>query len=107
MRIYKGMPLGVHVLYRDNIWWALLQKNEQDVPSARKGEEVNSWKNWGPTDVFNIFDVFYTLGCLQVCIKIESPGGDAPKMFGRHFDEKDMVISKVGFSILKILYISL
>merc|ERR1719447_713051 len=31
-----------------------LQKNEQDVPSARKGEEV--------------------------CIKIESPGGDAPKM---------------------------
>ena len=31
-----------------------------------------------------------------MCIKIESPGGDAPKMFGRHFDEKDMVISKVG-----------
>ena len=31
----------------------------------------------------------------KVCIKIESPGGDAPKMFGRHFDEKDMVISKV------------
>ena len=57
--------------------------------------------------MFNIFDVFYTLGCLQVCIKIESPGGDAPKMFGRHFDEKDMVISKVGFSILKILCISL
>merc|ERR1711990_1351098 len=47
-----------------------LQKNEQDVPSARKGEEV--------------------------CIKIESPGGDAPKMFGRHFDEKDMVISKIS-----------
>merc|ERR1712240_459777 len=47
-----------------------LQKNEQDVPSARKGEEV--------------------------CIKIESPGGDAPKMFGRHFDDKDMVISKIS-----------
>jgi len=31
-----------------------------------------------------------------VCIKIESPGGDAPKMFGRHFDEKDMVISKIS-----------
>jgi len=40
------------------------------VPSARKGEEV--------------------------CIKIESPGGDAPKMFGRHFDDKDMVISKIS-----------
>ena len=37
----------------------------------------------------------------QVCIKIESPGGDAPKMFGRHFDDKDMVISKVG-SILAV-----
>merc|ERR1711962_1789475 len=47
-----------------------LQKNEQDVPSARKGEEV--------------------------CVKIESPGGDAPKMFGRHFDDKDMVISKIS-----------
>jgi len=47
-----------------------LQKNEQEVVQARKGEEV--------------------------CIKIESPGGDAPKMFGRHFDEKDLVISKIS-----------
>ena len=37
-----------------------------------------------------------------MCIKIESPGGDAPKMFGRHFDEKDMVISKV--SCLKMIF---
>ena len=35
----------------------------------------------------------------QVCIKIESPGGDAPKMFGRHFDDKDMVISKVSSTL--------
>ena len=33
---------------------------------------------------------------LQVCVKIENPGGDAPKMFGRHFDETDMLISRVS-----------
>ena len=33
---------------------------------------------------------------LQVCVKIEAPGGDAPKMFGRHFDETDMLISRVS-----------
>ena len=32
----------------------------------------------------------------EVCIKIESTGGDAPKMFGRHFDENDSLISKVN-----------
>ena len=44
---------------------------------------------------------------LQVCIKIESPGGDAPKMFGRHFDDKDMVISKVSstLAVQKIFHI--
>jgi len=31
----------------------------------------------------------------EVCIKIESPPGDAPKMFGRHFDASDILVSKV------------
>lgn len=31
----------------------------------------------------------------EVCIKIEPTGGDAPKMFGRHFDENDFLMSKV------------
>jgi translation initiation factor 5B len=29
-------------------------------------------------------------------VKIENPGGDAPKMFGRHFDEIDLLISRVS-----------
>jgi len=33
---------------------------------------------------------------LEVCIKIENTGEGAPKMFGRHFDEKDMLLSKVN-----------
>lgn len=33
---------------------------------------------------------------LQVCVKIENPGGDAPKMFGRHFDETDLLMSRVS-----------
>ena len=32
----------------------------------------------------------------EVCIKIEPLPGDAPKMFGRHFDEKDILMSKVS-----------
>jgi translation initiation factor 5B len=31
----------------------------------------------------------------EVCIKIEAVGGEAPKMFGRHFDENDLLMSKV------------
>ena len=34
----------------------------------------------------------------EVCIKIEPSGGEAPKMFGRHFDETDILMSKVNRS---------
>ncbi|CAB3360819.1 Hypothetical predicted protein [Cloeon dipterum] len=37
---------------------------------------------------------------LEVCIKIENAGDSAPKMFGRHFDEKDMLLSKVRQFVL-------
>lgn len=37
-----------------------------------------------------------------MCIKIEPIPGEAPKMFGRHFEETDMLVSKVSF--LKILF---
>nr|CAD7256843.1 unnamed protein product [Timema shepardi] len=45
-----------------------IESNHKNVESARKGQEV--------------------------CIKIEPVPGEAPKMFGRHFDEKDFLISK-------------
>ena len=48
-----------------------IQHNQKEIDSAKKGEEV--------------------------CIKIEAPGGDAPKMFGRHFDEKDLLMSRVSW----------
>jgi hypothetical protein len=35
---------------------------------------------------------------MEVCIKIEAIPGDAPKMFGRHFDETDLLYSKVNKS---------
>jgi len=31
----------------------------------------------------------------DVCIKIENIGGDAPKLYGRHFDENDVLVSKI------------
>jgi len=46
-----------------------IESNHKTVESARKGQEV--------------------------CIKIEPIAGEAPKMFGRHFDEKDFLVSKV------------
>merc|ERR1712142_568634 len=47
-----------------------IQHNSKDVDTAKKGDEV--------------------------CIKIEAPGGDAPKMFGRHFEDTDMLVSKIS-----------
>lgn len=32
----------------------------------------------------------------EVCIKIEPIPGEAPKMFGRHFDHTDILMSKVS-----------
>lgn len=46
-----------------------IESNHKTVESARKGQEI--------------------------CIKIEPLPSEAPKMFGRHFDEKDMLVSKI------------
>ncbi|KAL1449619.1 hypothetical protein WDU94_002109, partial [Cyamophila willieti] len=47
-----------------------VENNHKPVEVARKGQEV--------------------------CIKIEPIPGEAPKMFGRHFDEKDFLVSKIS-----------
>merc|ERR1712098_510780 len=47
-----------------------IEHNNKEMESAKKGDEI--------------------------CIKIENPGGDAPKMFGRHFDATDLLISKIS-----------
>lgn len=46
-----------------------IESNHKTVESARKGQEI--------------------------CIKIEPLPSEAPKMFGRHFDDKDMLVSKI------------
>ena len=38
-----------------------------------------------------------------MCIKIDPLPGEAPKMFGRHFDETDMVVSRVSQKHLIII----
>lgn len=47
-----------------------IESNHKSVENARRGQEV--------------------------CVKIEPTGDGAPKMFGRHFDEKDFLLSKVS-----------
>ncbi|CAO1331177.1 unnamed protein product [Diamesa tonsa] len=47
-----------------------IEMNHKNIDTARKGQEV--------------------------CIKIEPIPGDAPKMFGRHFEETDMLVSKIS-----------
>lgn len=47
-----------------------IESNHKQIESARKGQEI--------------------------CIKIEPIPGEAPKMFGRHFEAEDMLVSKVG-----------
>ncbi|KAF6028822.1 EIF5B [Bugula neritina] len=33
---------------------------------------------------------------MEVCIKIENTPGQAPRLYGRHFDEKDILVSKIS-----------
>lgn len=47
-----------------------IENNHKPVDSARKGQEV--------------------------CVKIENVPGETPKLFGRHFDETDMLVSKIS-----------
>eukprot|EP00057_Strongylocentrotus_purpuratus_P023372 XP_011677846.1 PREDICTED: eukaryotic translation initiation factor 5B [Strongylocentrotus purpuratus] len=47
-----------------------LELNHKMVDTARKGQEI--------------------------CIKIENVSGDAPKMYGRHFDHTDLLVSKIS-----------
>lgn len=47
-----------------------IENNHKTVETARKGQEI--------------------------CIKIEPIPGEAPKMYGRHFDEKDLLVSKIS-----------
>ena len=48
-----------------------IQVNNKEVEFGRKGDEI--------------------------CVKIDPVPGEAPKMFARHFDETDMLVSKVNF----------
>lgn len=56
-----------------------IENNHKPVESARKG--------------------------MEVCVKIEPIPGEAPKMFGRHFDEKDFLISKVSGNSYAFLFV--
>ena len=31
----------------------------------------------------------------EVCIKIDHVGGEAPKLYGRHFDHTDLLVSRI------------
>jgi len=39
----------------------------------------------------------------EVCIKIASITDETPKMYGRHFDENDLLISKISRESIDIL----
>ncbi|XP_076393097.1 eukaryotic translation initiation factor 5B isoform X2 [Megachile rotundata] len=69
--VKEGTPLCVPS--KDFIELGMVTSIEYDhkaVESARKGQEV--------------------------CVKIEPIPGEAPKMYGRHFDEKDFIVSKIS-----------
>ncbi len=39
----------------------------------------------------------------EVCIKIEPINGETPKMYGRHFDENDLLVSKISRDSIDIV----
>ena len=77
------MGLGTRLTFATDVYsWFLLivqftdigvvssiEVNHKTVDLARKGEEV--------------------------CIKVEATGGEAPRLYGRHFDHTDVLVSKV------------
>ena len=60
----------VHAQFTDVGVVTSLEVNHKPVDSARQG--------------------------MEVCVKIGSTGGDAPRLYGRHFDHTDLLVSKVG-----------
>lgn len=50
-----------------------IEINHKSVDSAKKGQEI--------------------------CVKIEPIPGEAPKMYGRHFEAVDIIVSKVCFPL--------
>lgn len=47
-----------------------IESNHKNIDSARKGQEI--------------------------CVKIDPIPGESPKMYGRHFEADDMLVSKVS-----------
>ena len=43
---------------------------------------------------------------MEVCVKIEPIPGEAPKMYGRHFDHTDLLVSKVSEFQYSLLLLS-
>lgn len=73
---YNNIYLSFNLLFQfvDLGMVTSIEYNHKSVESARKGQEV--------------------------CIKIEPVPGEAPKMFGRHFEAKDFLVSKVSVLII-------
>lgn len=42
----------------------------------------------------------------EVCVKIEPIPGEAPKMYGRHFEATDILVSKVNIFKFGMLYLN-
>lgn len=70
--IYKNkiFPFSISIQFLEIGVVTSIECNHKQVESARKGQEI--------------------------CIKIEPIPGESPKMFGRHFEETDMLVSKVS-----------
>lgn len=55
-----------------------IENNHKAVDSAKKGQEI--------------------------CVKIEPIPGESPKMFGRHFEATDIIVSKVSLFLESSVY---
>ena len=81
--VFWRLPAGISSLFAlgNNFWFQFcylgivtsLELNHKPVEKATKGQEV--------------------------CIKIENVPGETPKLYGRHFDETDSLVSKVWFPL--------
>lgn len=72
------LPLSISLQFVDIGVVTSIESNHKNIEFARKGQEI--------------------------CIKIEPIPGESPKMFGRHFEADDFLVSKVSSYVLSIRY---
>ncbi|KAK5974753.1 IF-2 domain-containing protein, partial [Trichostrongylus colubriformis] len=74
-----------------------IERNHEEVQMAKAGDEVQSAFRFIDLsgEMFGVGDIHDEWVMFVVCIKIENTTGEAPKLYGRHFNHEDILVSRI------------